>query len=81
MESTLFSSTLSLWAKESKDIDDPAIILEKASFLPSPGIMSKIPLGFIFYWIQRNVFFTLVIESAPGFEACVKLLNSLEVVK
>jgi hypothetical protein len=56
-----------------------ADILTKIDF-PPPGIISKIPLGFIVYWIQRNVFYTLVIENTPGFEECVKFLNSLELM-
>jgi len=90
--SGLIESTISLWAEphfprpfplwstEPVEPGGPAIVLEKVDFLPSPGIMVATPLGYVFHWIERDIFYMLIAEHHPTFDEAQALAKSLVLV-
>lgn len=55
----------------------PAVILQKVSFLPSPGIMVATYKGYIFFWIEEDILYTLLAEHSPSREEVQALAGSL----
>lgn len=55
----------------------PAVILQKVGFLPSPGIMIATHKGYVFYWIERDILYTLSAEHSPSREEIQALVGSL----
>jgi hypothetical protein len=69
-----------LWSSVPAEPDLPAVILEKVDFLPSRGIMVSTQDGYVFYWIENDVFYTLRAEHNPTRKEIRKLVDSLILV-
>ena len=67
-----------LWNSEPVELDGPSLKLDKVDFLPRPGVMASSQLGFTFYWVEEEVFYTLVMEPIPDFQVALDLLSRLE---
>lgn len=64
-----------LWSSEPVEPDGPAVVLEKVSLLPTPGIRTRTQHGDVFYWIQNDILFTLIQET--GYIDSQETLGSL----
>lgn len=58
-----FPRPFPLWSSGPMEPDGPAVILEKADFLPTPGIRVASQAGYLFYWIERGIFYMLIVED------------------
>lgn len=55
-----------LWSSNPVEPGGPSNILEKTDILPSPGIQIKTQTGYVFYWIQEDIFYTMIIDPIPS---------------
>jgi hypothetical protein len=70
-----------LWSSEPVEPGGSSVILEKVTFLPIPGIMVISQTGYIFYWIDNTILYTLIMDYHPTYEEAQWLVNSLEQVQ
>jgi hypothetical protein len=66
-----------LWFSAAMGPSGPAVIPEKVTFLPSPGIMVATALGYVFHWIQSDTLYTLFAEHGPTHEQAEAIGRSL----
>ncbi len=69
-----------LWSSKPAEPNGPSVVLEKADFLPAPGIMIETQGGCIFYWIKDEIFYTLRAEYGLSRQAAESLAKSLTLV-
>ena len=58
-----FHKPYPLWSYASVEEGGPSVVLEKVDSLPTPGIRTKSQGGYVFYWIQNDVLYTLIQET------------------
>jgi hypothetical protein len=73
----VFPSPFPLWSSEPVEPGGPAVVLEKVSFLPSPGIMVPTAMGYAFHWIKDEVLYTLLAEYGPSRSEATALAERL----
>lgn len=73
----VFPSPFPLWSSEPVEPGGPAVVLEKVSFLPSPGIMVATAMGYAFHWIKHEVLYTLLAEYRPSRSEATALAETL----
>ncbi len=54
-----------------------AVQLDKVDFLPAPGLRVTAPLGYVFYWIARDVLYRLTIDKTFPVTDVQALVTSL----
>lgn len=69
-----------LWSSEPVEPLGPATVLEKAQFLPTPGIMVATEGGYVFNWIDRDILYSCVLESKISNGEAQALAESLQLV-
>jgi len=72
-----FPRPFPLWSSEPVEPGGPSVLLEKVLFLPSPGIMVVSQTGYIFYWVEDNILYTLTMDHNPTFDEAHRLISSL----
>lgn len=75
-----FARPVPLWEANPVEVGGPAIRLEKAPFLPNPGIMVRHGDGFIFHWLASDVYYTMAVENSASLAQARALVASLEIV-
>lgn len=70
-----------LWSSSPVEPNGPSVILEKVDFLPTPGIMIATQAGYVFYWIQKDIFYTLRAEYELSRKEAEVLARSLTLIK
>ena len=43
----------------------PGVTYDKVDFLPSPGLQMVTQTGFVYYWIENEIFYSLILEPCP----------------
>ena len=77
---TDFPRPLPLWSSEPVEPNGPAVILQKADFLPVPGILATTPWQHVFHWIENDIYFTLIVTGEPTLEDAKKFVDLLTVI-
>lgn len=72
-----FPRPLPLWSSTPAELGGPAVVLEKVDFLPSPGIRVTTDNGYVFHWIENDIFYTFVAENILAREEATKLIGLL----
>lgn len=75
-----FPRPFPLWSSNPVELGGPAVVLEKVDFLPTPGIRVEAQGGYVFYWIDRDILYTLAAEYGPSREEAQSLASSLQPV-
>ena len=78
---TDFPKPYPLWSRDPVEPSGTAVVLEKTNFLNVPGVMVATFRGFVFHWIQNDVFYTLTITNDPTRESARALINSLTLIR
>jgi hypothetical protein len=64
-----FMRPIPLWLGKTTSVDSPIMSLEKVDFLPSgPGVLIRTPVGFSLHWVQKDVYYTLIVDHLSGAE-------------
>ena len=72
-----FPRPFPLWSSDPVEPGGPAVILEKVSFLPSPGVMVATPQGAVFHWIKDDILYTLIAELGLSYQETLTLASLL----
>lgn len=72
-----FPRPFPLWSSDPVEPGGPAVILEKVSFLPSPGVMVATPQGAVFHWIKDDILCTLIAELGLSHQETLTLASLL----
>jgi hypothetical protein len=75
-----FMRPLPLWASNPVEPGGPAVRLEKAAFLPAPGVMVRSSDGFVFHWIADEVYFMMAVENHYPLSEARRLAQALVTV-
>jgi hypothetical protein len=69
-----------LWSIAPVEPGRLAVIPEKVDFLlPTPGVLYRLPKGFVFHWIEDEILYTLIAEHTQALERIQQeLLMSLK---
>jgi hypothetical protein len=59
------------------DVDVPGVTFDKVDFLPSPGLQMVTEAGFVYYWIESDIFYALILEPCPNEETAREFIGSL----
>ncbi len=76
-----FQKPLPLWESYPAEPDRPGISLQKASFLPSPGIMVRTTTGFAFQWIANDVHYVMSVDNNCTPREARSLVESMTLVR
>lgn len=72
-----FPKPFPLWSSDPVELGGPAVILEKVDFLPLSGIMIATQTGYVFHWIEEDIFYTMMAEYNPSREEAQALVGLL----
>ena len=72
-----YPKPLPLWSMKPVEVGVPGISYDKVDFLPSPGLRVATQDGFVYYWIENDIFYTLIFEPSPNEAGAVDFINQL----
>jgi len=72
-----YPKPLPLWSEEPVETDTLGVRYDKVDFLPSPGLQLTTQEGFVYYWIENDIFYTLILEPWQSEAAAVDFINLL----
>ncbi|MCS6911060.1 MAG: hypothetical protein NZM11_10935 [Anaerolineales bacterium] len=73
-----FPRPFPLWSRQPEKPADPAVVLEKVGFLPTPGIRVMTRAGYVCHWIEEHILYTLVVEPSPTIQEAKMVPDLLE---
>jgi hypothetical protein len=75
-----FPQPMPLWESTPAAPGEPFTAYRKVGFLPSPGLVERSGLGYIFHWIKDGVYYRLFVENQPSFGEARRIAGALEEV-
>ena len=72
-----YPKPLPLWSISPVEAGVPGINYDKVDFLPNPGLRLATRRGFVYYWIENDVFYTLIYEPSADEATTVAFINQL----
>lgn len=72
-----FSRPVPLWEANPVEPNGPAVRLEEAAFLPSPGVMVRSAVGFVFHWVASDTYYTMTVDNHSSLREARRLVASL----
>jgi hypothetical protein len=66
-----------LWYSNIVEVNEPRVALLKVDFLPAAGIESPTENGYVFYWIENDVLYSLILEPCPDIAYALTVIDSL----
>jgi hypothetical protein len=77
----IFPKPVPLYFREPIESGDSIGLLEKVNYLPSPGIRTQTQEGFIYYWIENDVFYTLAVDPVSALKDAHEITSYLKLMK
>lgn len=75
-----FPRPLPLWESTPAAPGEPFTEYKKVGFLPAPGLVEQSGLGYIFHWIQGDVYYRLFVENQGTFGEARRIAGALNEV-
>jgi hypothetical protein len=75
-----FPQPVPLWESTPAAPGEPFTAFRRVGFLPSPGLVERSGLGYIFHWIKDDVYYRLFVENQPSFGDARRIAGALEKV-
>ena len=73
----VFPKPYPMWNSEPVEVDGFSFIPERVDFLPRPGLMSTSSQGFVFYWIEKDVLYNMIMEPFSNIQDAKLIVNRL----
>lgn len=76
-----FPRPIPLYFRDPIESGDSVGFLEKINYLPTLGIRTQTQEGFIYYWIENNIFYTLAVDPVSALKGAHEITSHLMLIK